>query len=471
MAHQDQGRINRTETHAGQLLQALLWLFGGLSLNVLTLRPDCTWTAQTLVYAAILWAWSDERTLGDRFAVARKVITFWFLKQPQPAGSYQAFVKLLRKWTEPLIERLKTVFRRRMKELLSGVWLVAGFVVFACDGSRVNVPRTRGNEERYSSKSKLSRQAQKRRRAAKRRRTQRLARARKAKLPNIWLTVMWHVGCGLPWDWRAGPADSSERGHLAEMLPTLPAGSLITADAGFVGYDLWREILSAGHHLLVRVGGNVKLLKKLGYAQERDGVVYLWPDRAAQKRLPPLVLRLAVVCGKGRPIYLVTSIRSPRRLSEQQMAEVYRHRWGIEVFYRHCKQTFERSKLRSHSPDNAMVELQWSLAGVWAMGLHSHVRLVPRGIPPEKISFAGVLRAYRRCLREYKSLPDRGERLWELLDRAIIDSYDRKNKTSRDYPRKKEEQAAGPPVIVKATRMQIRMAKEVKNEQQERLSA
>jgi len=471
MAHQDQGRKNDAGTHAGQLLLALVWLFGGVSLNVIMLRQDCTWTAPGLMYAAILWAWSDEKTLGDRFAVARKIIMFWFPGQLQPAESYQAFVKLLRKWTDPLIELSKTVFRRRMEELLAEVWTVAGFVVFACDGSRVDVPRTRKNEERYSSKSKLSREAQKRRRQAKRRRTQRLARARKAKVPHIWLTVMWHVGSGLPWDWRAGPADSSERRHLEEMLAALPPGSLITADAGFVGYELWKRILAAGHHLLVRVGGNVKLLKKLGYVQEKAGLVYLWPDGAAKKHQPPLVLRLAVVSGKGRPIYLVTSIRSPRLMSEKQMAEVYRHRWGIEVFYRHCKQTFERRKLRSQNPDNAMVELQWSLAGVWAMGLHSHCRLVPRGVPPEKISFAGVLRAYRRCMREYKSPPDPGERLKEMLDRAIIDSYQRKNKTSRDYPRKKEEQAAGPPVILNATRTQIRMAKELNIEHQKGLTA
>ena len=49
--------------------------------------------------------------------------------------------------------------------------------------------------------------------------------------------------------------------------------------------------------------------------------------------------------------------------------------WEIEVYYRHCKQTFEHRKLRSHNPDNAMVELHWSLLGMWAMGLHSHARV------------------------------------------------------------------------------------------------
>jgi hypothetical protein len=90
------------------------------------------------------------------------------------------------------------------------------------------------------------------------------------------------------------------------------------------------------------------------------------------------------------------------------------------------------------------VELHWSLLGIWAIGLHSHHRLIGQGVPPERISFAGVLRAYRRALREYKSRPDPGECLTELLDRAIIDPYVRQNKASRDYPRKKTRNSRWP---------------------------
>ena len=36
-------------------------------------------------------------------------------------------------------------------------------------------------------------------------------------------------------------------------------------------------------------------------------------------------------------------------------------------------------------------------------------RLVEQGVVPEQISFAGVWRAYRRPMREYKSPPDPGE--------------------------------------------------------------
>jgi hypothetical protein len=270
------------------------------------------------------------------------------------------------------------------------------------------------------------------------------------------------VGSGLLWHWRAGPSDSSERGHLREMLDSLPERSLLVADAGFTGYDLWKTLSAAGHEHLVRVGNNVTLLKKLGYVRERAGLVYLWPDREAQAEREPLVLRLVTLTTLGKPMYLVTSILDAKELSDVQLARIYRRRWGVEIYYRHCKQTFERSKLRSHNPDNALVELHWSLLGMWAMGLHSHARLIEQGVPPEKISFAGVWRAYRRAMREYKSIPDSGERLTQLLDLAVIDSYKRKNKQSRDYPRKKDRWKIQPPIIIKATPAQRQHAKRVK---------
>jgi Transposase DDE domain len=327
------------------------------------------------------------------------------------------------------------------------------------------VPRTRENEARYSPKSNLSRRAQRRRAAQRRRRRQRdrQARERKANIPRIWLTTMWHVGSGLPWDWRTGPSDSSERAHFRDMLTTLPPAALLTTDAGFVGYDLWNQVQAAGQQLLIRIGGHVRLLKQLGYAREREGLVYLWPDAAAKKRQPPLVLRLIVVQGQGHPVYLVTSVLNTKQLSDAQAAEIYRCRWGIELFYRHCKQTFERRKLRSLNPDNALLELNWSLLAMWALGLHSHHRLVQQGWPPERISFAGMLRAYRAPMREYRCRPYPGESLRERLDQAIIDDYQRANKASRNHPQKKEEKPPGPPRIKIATKAQVQLAQELKH--------
>ena len=122
-----------------------------------------------------------------------------------------------------------------------------------------------------------------------------------------------------------------------------------------------------------------------------------------------------VVHDGRRPCYLVTSVLDHKQLSDKQAAGGTRLRWGIEVFYRNFKQTFERHKLRSKSAENAQVEAQWSLLGLWAMGLHAQSVLAPEGIPTRRISVAGVLRAYRRPMREYKSRPDPGESLTERL--------------------------------------------------------
>jgi hypothetical protein len=32
------------------------------------------------------------------------------------------------------------------------------------------------------------------------------------------LTLLWHVGSGLPWAWRTGPSGASERGYGLRFL-------------------------------------------------------------------------------------------------------------------------------------------------------------------------------------------------------------------------------------------------------------
>jgi hypothetical protein len=235
---------------------------------------------------------------------------------------------------------------------------------------------------------------------------------------------------------------------------------VIAADAGFVGYDCLRTVIDSGRHVLVRVGSNVRLLRKLGRVKESPGTVYLWPVRAAQQRQPPLILRLVVAVGGKYPVYLLTNIPASR-LSDAQVIDVYRRRWGIELYFRHLKQTFQRRKLRSASPENARVELDWSLIGLWCLGLYAQAALAKQGIDPQQLSMARVLRIFRRMLRDYLHPAGRNN-LTGLLRHAIRDRYPRKDKSSRDYPRKKRpDPPARPPEIKTATAAQLRLAREL----------
>jgi Transposase DDE domain len=462
MPHQDPIFPTEPHAHHQDLKVVLDWLLAAANSSGVRFRDTCTWTPQGLTCAALLWAWSDEAALTERFAAARKIAVVTLGLGPRTATTYQAFLKLLRAWTVVLAAALSAALRRRMREDLAERFLVGGYAVFGVDGSRLELPRTASNEARFAPPPRRPRRGRPRAAAA---------RGTKANGAQLWLTTMWHVGTGLPWDWRAGPSDSSERDHLMQMIAELPAQALVTADAGFVGYAYWKALLDSGRHLLIRVGANVRLLKGLGYARERAGLVYLWPDREAARRRPPLVLRLVVARGRRHPVYLVTSVLDERSLPAERVIMIYALRWGVELFYRHFKQTFGRRKLRSHRGENAEVEVTWSLVGLWSLGLHAQVELAADGIPASRVSVAGLLRAYRAAMREYRHRPAPGESLWERLGGAVIDGYRRTNKASRDYPRKKREQAIGAPEIRPATVLEIEIARQIKDAHPSRLTA
>lgn len=510
MSHQGQGLGQELPLNHRSLREAMDWLLSPEVFSEISFRKGSLWTPHTLVVTALLWAWGSSKNVIDRFLAARKIISKVFRLQDD-LPSYQSFMKILRKWSCDLLLAVVPHFHSRMEKELPDHFCLAGFVVMAVDGSRVELPRTQSNQEKFSAgrktrsrtsqrkaattqktaskkaapktakkkssakkKAAKKQQAERNRAAKKQRADQKKAVKKKAaaakKLrrssndnPQIWLTMMWHVGTGLPWDWRRGPSDSSEREHLLSMIDGLPANSLVTADAGFVGYEYWKALIDSGRHFVIRVGANVRLLKGLGYVRRRKDIVYLWPDAAAKKNQEPLVLRLTQFQTTKQTVYIVSDILDEKQLSDAQMVEIYKRRWGVEVQFRSFKQTFDHRKLRCHRGENAEVELDWSLAGLWAVCFLGEKKLSDAGEDLMRLSVAGVLRAIRQTMHEYKSKADEGEDLWSLLTISVIDSYERQSKASRDYPRrKKKKPPIGVPEIIEATPEQVELARQIK---------
>ncbi len=88
--------------------------------------------------------------------------------------------------------------------------------------------------------------------------------------------------------WRAlGPSYSSERAHLETLLQELrfPLKHAVLWRCRLCrGYEFWRQIVDQGHSFLMRVGGNVRLLKGLGRVRQKGDIVYCWPDKAMKKK-------------------------------------------------------------------------------------------------------------------------------------------------------------------------------------------
>ncbi len=334
----------------------------------------------------------------------------------------------------------------------------------AVDGSRFTTPRTISNENAFAAKNfgKGGRGKNRTKWKNKKKRTKKLCQPVK---PQIWLTLVWHMGSKLPWCWKTGPSTASERHHLVDMLGSLsfPKNTLFCCDAGFTGYELWSAILAAGHHFVIRVGSNVKLLKHLGHCRSGDGIVYLWPNQAVRRKQPPLVLRLLEVKGERGSMYLVTSVLNRKALSDSMFKRLYPLRWGVELQFRALKQTFGLSKLRSRNSKHSLAELHWSIVALTLVQLLALKEQAQLDIPPEQSSVGEALRAIRHAMRHWYETGDGASSFEALLTNAVKDPYDRTTRKAARYQANyKDKPTAGKPVVRSATEAQKRKYHELR---------
>lgn len=423
----------------------------GLSLCV----PDARicWTPRLLVICAILMSFSVADSLKDRFDDARLATVRMYGSRRRPGKTYDGFIATLCKHSGQLLELVTLTLRQMVLEIAGPHQRVEGWLLFGADGTRVECPMTEANEAELGC-------------AGKKRTT-----------PQQYLTMLLHLGSGLPWAFVRGAGTSSERGHLRQMLPLLPAEAMLVADAGFVGYDVLKAMMDSGRHFVIRVGSNVQLIRKLGYFQEREGIVYLWPlDKQRRRRdgslprnlaehahrvQPPLVLRLEVFEDRRHPVHLLSSVLDERVLSGRTMAALYRRRWGLELYYRSLKQTMARRKMLSDSPEHAGVELDWCVVGLWMLGMAHVEALIAAGHSPERASVASGLRVLRKAMKDGTRRCRRGA-LGQELAEARLDEYQRHtSKQSRHGKNKKTQRPPGKPRIRRASGPEVRLAREL----------
>jgi hypothetical protein len=434
-----------------QLHLALKWALDTRLFADLTLHGNTTWTFPNFLLLILFWVWSDCSTLTVAFSHASGLCTK--LIGTAVFKSYQGFIAALTTWTPALIPIMWRCLHNRMEHVAGKHWRIGLWLPLAVDGSRTTTPRTVANERTFCPPRYGQGRTAKSGKSCKNRRRRR-KRLGQPPAPQMWLTLLWHMGMRMPWAWKCGPSYASERHHFQELLQTqqFPDKTLFCGDAGFVGYDLWRAMADRGHHFLVRVGGNIRLLKRLDGTRVNDEFVYCWPNKAARQKEPPLRLRLLKFQSGRGTVYAVTNVLSPRNLSDALAAKLYRRRWGVEVQFRTLKQTFGRSKLHSRTPTHAYIELEWSLLGLALIQLLAATEQIPQGISPEQTSVSLAVRVFQDAISRGHT-----QRLGKALEDAVKDPYQRRgSKAARYQPVNNDKPAAGKPELVNATAEQRR---------------
>ena len=463
-----QDRINEAKNgdtqNVKQLRSVLKELFPKKIFNSINQRDTATWRPHLLAACAFLWMACNEKNLTDSFAFVHKIVLAIFTTVKYLGTSYQGFTNQLGRYNARMMSVILPHLRDLTKSKLKDFWLVAGFLLVGVDGSRVQLAWTKSLKAAFAPKKKKNDTKKKHKNRTQRYKNKQSEkdRQKKAESPQLWLTLLWHVGTGLPYNWRLGPSDSSEREHAMQMFVELPDGALVVADAGFIGYDFWSSLVESKKRFLIRVGGNVMLLRKLGWSvKERHDTVYLWPKGKRDRE--PLCLRLIRIHDGKHPLCLVTNLEE-EELSCEAALEIYRRRWGIELFFRTLKQTFGRRKLRSTGATNAPLELEWSLVTLWGMCLFGEESVRKSGGEVSRTSAAKVLKAFGASIRDCRVDVGSEESLTSMLTEAVFDDYERNgSKTNREYPRKSQRVQIHEPVIEIASKTTRNQAKTLKS--------
>jgi IS4 transposase len=189
----------------------------------------------------------------------------------------------------------------------------------------------------------------------------------------------------------------------AKEMP-IEAGASYVFDLGYYDYGWWAKLDQAGCRIVTRLKANTPFAVvedravAPGSSILSDRTGYL-PKRLAASRQNPmagLVREIRVMIETGKVLRIFTN---DLKASAQEIADLYKRRWAIELFFRWVKQTLKISHFLGTSENAVRIQITVALIAFLLLRLaHDTNRIV---ISP--LAFARLLRTnlmHRRAIAE-----------------------------------------------------------------------
>ncbi len=438
-------------------------------------RRAWRWQTQPLLHVLLLMTWCAGDSLPERFETARAFYVAGHQRRRRPGKTFPGFQQALEKLPTRVLRATAAGLRQRLTQVFASRWLCDGFVPLGCDGSRLACPRSQELERRLAMFKKKRRKKRKVvAGAAEAPKPRKTPAGDDERTPQIWVTAILHLGLEVLWSWRLGTGTASERQHLGQLIATLPATTLLVADAGYVGYDLLGALQAAGHGFLVRLSSRAPL-----YVEDKstlrdycEGVVYYWPWKVQQQDRPPLPVRLWRVRGDKADVWLMTNVLDKERLPRRLASKFYRWRWRNEGLFRTYKRTLGKVKLMSRTVAEVHREAEGSLLatqvllaqGAWAEPAGS---AQGQGLPSPRKVLCEIRREIQNVVGMYLG-PRQRRSYYQRLEQARWKKRQQKSaKVRRRWPGRVDHKPPGAPKILKmGTDLKEKMQKTLRIEKE-----
>jgi hypothetical protein len=189
-----------------------------------------------------------------------------------------------------------------------------------------------------------------------------------ANFPQTRGVTLMSVPTHLVLDARFGVYKTSEMTYARELIPSIPDNSLTILDRGFLSAELLCNLVARGtqRHYLIPAKSNTKW--KLIDGTDEDGTVEMEVSNEAMAldaTLPATwrARAIRIADGKGKLVYLLTSLTDRKLFRVKQLIDCYWRRWEIETSYRELKHSMLGSAhtLRSMTVEGVTQEIWGAL--------------------------------------------------------------------------------------------------------------
>jgi hypothetical protein len=426
-------------------------------------RRAWRWQTQPLLFVLLCMTWCTGDSLPERFETARAFYVALHQRRRRPGKTFAGFEKALAVLPMPVLRAVARAVRGRLTQVFAARLRVDGFIPLGCDGSRLACPRSAELERRLNAGKKKKRKKRRQQSAPANPQlpaeqgpeTAAGTKTRAAGAPQLWVTAVLHLGLGVLWSWRLGTGNADERQHLRLLLDTLPEGSLLIADAAYVGYQLMASLQAAGLSFLLRLSSRAPLyVPDKKDLKSREGLVYYWPQKLHKQDLPPLAVRLWRLRGERGDVWLITNVLDKERLPRHTAGKFYRWRWRNEGLFRTYKRTLGKVKLMSRTVVQVHREAEGSLLAtqlLLAQGALTQPATASGKVVPA--SARKVLLEIRNEIRNVTGMY-LGPRQAKTYAQRLAEAHwqerrQRSGKVRRRWPGRGDHKPPGPPQILK----------------------
>jgi len=206
---------------------------------------------------------------------------------------------------------------------------------------------------------------------------------------------------------------------IAQQMPIEP-GATYVFDLGYYDYGWWAKLEQAGCHIVTRLKSNTPFAVmedrpvEPGSSILSDRIGHL-PRRLAASRRNPMsgvVREVRVVIETGKKLRIFTNNLTA---SATEIADLYRRRWAIELFFRWVKQTLKIGHFLGTSENAVRIQIAVALIAFVLLRLaHDANKIVAR-----PLTFARLIRTNlveRRAIAELLRPPPTSEQKQARFD-------------------------------------------------------